>query len=352
MKILLVGENFRGSAEESIYNNLIRLKDVEAEIFSTRELFKTSFINRVLNKFLKTPHYFGKGVKEVNKAVLQKVSSGCFDFVLFVKPSLIYPETIFKIKKYSKIVGFSNDNFFDLKVASDYFYKSLPLFDLYFIPALTDKQAEEISKKFNCKIIPFPLATADILCHHPVAVTLEEKEKLGADIVFLGTYAKGEPRVEYLERLCREGYDVKIYGNGWKWYKLPWNSCLRRKKRIIPGNTPCEEMAKIIASSKIVLAFLRKHEPIAWRTYEIPLCKGFMLHQRTKEAEEFLKPDKEAVFFDSYEEMKEKIDFYLQHPELRDKIAEAGYQRILNCGRLNHNQVKKMIEILKNEFGK
>jgi len=350
MKILLVGESFRGAALESIYNNLLRF-GVEAEMINTHAFFETSFLNRVLNKFLKTPHYFGREVKEVNKAILQKASSGHFDFVLFFKPILIYPETISKIKKYSKVIGFYNDHINFLKNGSDYFYASIPLFDLYFMPSLTNEEAAEASRKFGCKIIPFPLALADPLCHHPVAITPEEKEKLGADMVFLGTYAP-ENRARYLERLCREGYDVKIYGNGWN--KLPWNSCLRRKKRIIPGNTPCEEMAKIIAASKIILAFMRDQnkEVIAWRTYEIPLCGGFMLHQRTKQAEEFLVPDQEAVFFGSYEEMKNKIDFYLKYPELRNKIAQAGYQRVLNCGRLNRDQVKKMIEILKNEFGK
>ncbi|MEK9154594.1 MAG: glycosyltransferase [Patescibacteria group bacterium] len=350
MKILLVGENYNGTALESIYNNLIKL-NIDTEVLNTHELFRASFTNRVLNKFLKVPYYYGRGVKNINKIVLKKASGKDFDFVFFVKPIFIYPGTISEIKKHAKVVGFYLDHIDFPKSGSNYFYKSLSLFDLYFMSMLTVKEAAEATDKFGSKIISLPFHNADSACCYPI-IAADDKEKLGADIVFLGTHAN-ERRMEYSERLCRDGYDIKIYGNGWNWHKLPWNSCLRRQKRIIPGNKPCEEMAKIINSSKIILAFMRDHnnEVTAWRTYEIPLCGGFMLHQRTKEAEQLLAPDKEAVFFGSYDEMRDKIDFYLQHSELRDKIAKAGRERILNCGALNINQVKKMVEILKNEFG-
>lgn len=331
---------------ESICNNLLKL-GVDTEIINTGAFFRTSLANRVFNKFLTTPHYFGAGVKKINKIVLKRASEGKFNFVLFMKPILIYPETIIRIKKYSKVIGLSMDYDGILKTNSDYFYASLPLLDLY-LPS-DPKNAGLAAKNGVKKVRTLPLL-ADPICHHLVDVSAEDKQKLGADIVFLGTYAKNENRVKYLERLCRDGYDVKIYGNSWN--KLSWNSCLRRKKRIIPGNTPCEEMAKIIGASKIVLAFMREQikETLACRTFEIPLCGGFMLHQRTKEAEDFFGADKEAVFFDAYEEMKEKIDFYLEHPELRKKIAKAGRDLVLSCGRLNYHQVKKMVAILEDEF--
>lgn len=351
MKILLVGEIYKGSYGELIYNNFLKL-GIETEKINTGEFFRLSLVNRIFNKFLKTPHYFGFGVKKINKVVLEISLKGDFDFIFFIKPTFIYPETIDKIKrnsgKQAKIVGLTLDPPDLFNYNSDYFYKSIPFFDLYIAGRREDA---EIMHKLGAKKVQWFLFGADVSCHYPVKISVDQKEKLGADIVFLGSYSKGEKRVEYLERLCGEGYDVKIYGNSWDWYKLPWNSCLRRKNKIIPGSTPCEEMSKIINSSKIILAFMRDvmEAKIGMRTFEIPLCKGFMLHQRTKEAEEFLIPDKEAVFFSDYDEMKEKIDFYLKHPELREKIAEAGYEKILNCGLLNSDITKKIVSILENE---
>ncbi len=344
MKVLLVGENSRGAAPELIYNNLIKL-GVDAEIININDFFRTSFLNRILNKLLKIPHYFGPGVKKINEIVLKRASEGKFNFVLFLKPLFIYPETIVEIKKYSKVIGLYNDYVAFPKNNSDYFYKSLPLFDSYLCGMLDNI---EIMRKLGVKRVKFfPVCTADSMCHYPVPVSDIAREKLGADVAFLGTYAN-EKRAEYLERLCKEGYDVKIYGNSW--HNLPWNSCLRKKGIIIPGNTPCEKMSEIIGASKIILSFMREHnhEVIACRSWEIPLCGGFMLHQRTKQAESFLEPDKEAVFFDAYEEMKEKIDFYLKNEELRKKIAEAGRQKILNCKVLSFNLVKELINFLEN----
>jgi len=70
MRILLVGEIYRGAFGDLIYNNLVRL-GIETEKINTHDFFKTSFANRVLNKFLKIPHYFGPGVKKLNKMVLK-----------------------------------------------------------------------------------------------------------------------------------------------------------------------------------------------------------------------------------------------------------------------------------------
>lgn len=351
MKILLIGENSKGAFSDLIYNNLIKL-GIETKIINTHVFFKISLRNRVLNKFLKTPYYFGSGVRKLNKVILENALEDNSDFILFIKPTLIYPETIIKIKKNfggrAKIIGLTLDPPDIFNYNSDYFYKSMPLFDLYIAGRREDA---EVMRKFGAKKVYWFLFGADTSCHYPIKISDTENKKIGADIVFLGTYSKGEKRVEYLERLCREGYDIKIYGNSWDWHRLPWNSCLRKRNKIIPGSTPCEEMSKIIGASKIVLAFMRDvmEAKIGMRTFEIPLCKGFMLHQRTKEAEKFLIQDKEAVFFSDYEEMKEKIDFYLKHPELRKEIAEAGYKKILNCGLLNSDIVKKIVSILKNE---
>lgn len=350
MRILLVGEIYKGAYSELLYNNFVKL-GIETEVINTHNLFKTSLINRVLNKFLKTPHYFGFGVRNINKIVLEKASIGKFDFILFIKPILIYPKTIINIKKNTggraKIIGLTLDPPDIFNYNSDFFYESMQFFDLYVVGRREDG---EMMYKYGAKKVYWFLFGADASCHYPINISGEDKERLGADIVFLGSYTKGEKRVEYMERLCQEGYDVKIYGNSWN--NLSLNSCLRRKNKIIPGGTPCEEMAKIIGASKIILAFMRDvmEAKIGMRTFEIPLCKGFMLHQRTKESEEFLAPDKEAVFFSDYKEMKEKIDFYLSHSELRDKIAEAGYKKVLNCDSLNNNVMKKLVSILKNEI--
>ena len=46
-------------------------------------------------------------------------------------------------------------------------------------------------------------------------------------------------------------------------------------------------------------------------------------------------PNKDFVVFNSPEELKEKITYYLSHPEEMDKIREHGYQTIQNTSHPN-----------------
>src|SRR5262249_4919104 len=44
--------------------------------------------------------------------------------------------------------------------------------------------------------------------------------------------------------------------------------------------------------------------------------------------EKIFVPDKEAVFYDSIEDAIEKIEYYLQHDDERERIARAGFERV------------------------
>lgn len=345
MKILLVGEMGPGSSVGFMYKNLAA-QGVETELIDTHRYFAVSSLNKIINKFLPAPYFFGRAVGDLNALVYARARAGGYPCVLFMKPILIFPETVAELKKTAKVFSWYPDNVDFMKSGSTYFYKSIPLFDCHFSAIRANTEA---LLRHGAKRAIYLLISADPNCHHPVPVSNEERKKLGADIVFIGTYAK-ERRAEYLERLCRDGYDVKIYGNGWQ--KLPRNSCLRRKKRIVPGGVYCEDMAKVLGASKIALNFMREHnkETIACRSWEIPLCGGFMLHEATDEAKTFFAPDKETVFFNSYEDMKRKIDFYLRYPKERETIARAGRERVLHSGWLIDGVVKRLLEILRNEF--
>jgi spore maturation protein CgeB len=63
------------------------------------------------------------------------------------------------------------------------------------------------------------------------------------------------------------------------------------------------------------------------RTFEIPACGGFMLHERSAELQELFEEDREVACFDGVEELTGKIAFYLANPDARERIARAGHAR-------------------------
>ncbi len=168
----------------------------------------------------------------------------------------------------------------------------------------------------------------------PIKPTTDEIERFGADIIFIGTYAKGEKRVEYLEKLCENGYDVKVFGTQWR--KCRECKCLKKTGSLAYKAYYGKDFSRVVNSGKIIVSFLREHDKdvLDSRTFELPACKAFMLHWRTKEAMGFFEEEKEAEFFGSFDELRKKIDYYLEHKDERKKIAEAGHKKVqeYDCG--------------------
>jgi spore maturation protein CgeB len=66
------------------------------------------------------------------------------------------------------------------------------------------------------------------------------------------------------------------------------------------------------------------------RMYEVP-AHGMMLlcDKAGRNAhEQIFEPGKEAVFYDSMDDALEKIEYFLQHDEERERIARAGFARV------------------------
>lgn len=133
--------------------------------------------------------------------------------------------------------------------------------------------------------------------------------------------------------------DLFVFGSGWR------NSLeITNKEKQVVG----KDYFKTIAQSKINLNFLRKQNKGAhnMRTFEIPACGGFMLHEYSEEAMDLFKADEQAVYFSSIEECLDKIKFYLKQDKIRLKIAQNGYLQAMKYENSYEARVKQIIKLI------
>lgn len=101
-----------------------------------------------------------------------------------------------------------------------------------------------------------------------------------------------------------------------------------------------------LAHARIALGLLGKHIPETntTRTFEIPAIGTFLLAERNEDHLALFQEGVEAEFFDSKEELYDKIHFYLRNEQSRSSIAASGRQRALRSGYSSLHQLRKVLE--------
>ncbi len=184
MKVLIIGRKTTGNTSAISFKAFQEL-GISTELLCSDDYFSESLANRIFNKFRRVPKYWG--IEPFNEAVVKKAEEFKPNLILFFKPIYFSPSTIIKLKKITKVFSWYPDYIPFPKTASVDFFDSIPFYDCHF--SFNFMNVEELKKK-GAKISFFLPCAADPDCHTPVGVSTEEKKELGADVVFIGTYAK------------------------------------------------------------------------------------------------------------------------------------------------------------------
>jgi len=81
------------------------------------------------------------------------------------------------------------------------------------------------------------------------------------------------------------------------------------------------------------------------RTYKVLASKGFLLTQPWEDMEKYFRVGKDLDVFNSPVQLQHKIDCYLKDENLRNSIANSGYDTVQKFSR--DNWAKKIVEIIK-----
>jgi len=169
----------------------------------------------------------------------------------------------------------------------------------------------------------------------------------------LGSKAQYLSRRDCLKRILDEGFYLKWWGP-----KIPWKisnipsytaGSAVPMEEVCLGRGTCQDSSALsIYLGLDSMPCVRKS--VSERIYIAVGCGAFYLCQHVEGIEEVMKPDREIVTFRSYDEMVDKISYYLPRKEQRKAISEEGRARVLK----DHTysvRIRQMISIITSVLG-
>jgi spore maturation protein CgeB len=255
---------------------------------------------------------------ELNRAFLETVERELPDVLLAVQMNYeIFLETLQIIRAFCDVatICWTTDDSWKYREASRFIGSAYHAMTTTYADVLPKYHQDGISNVLltqwaaNSEALQEPLSATE--CHYQVS--------------FVGA-AHGNRRRRVAE-LLKHGIEVSCFGYGWP-----------------TGPVAAEDIPRVMRESIISLNFsnAKGQNQIKARTFEVPGAGGFLLTEYAPRLEEFYTAGKEIEVFHGTEELVEKIKHYLVHPEERDRIAWAGFERT----RREHTYEIRMKEVL------
>jgi hypothetical protein len=341
MKILYLGDTSPGQTARMRMQAFERLGHQVLGVNTVDPWRRASWVQRQIQRRFNR----GSVVNEINASVIS--ASGNFhpDLVWADKQEFLRAETVKQLSQGgARTVHSTPDPYFYLDwKRTKLMDEAMGAFDAFvYCKAYEAKNYQDLGKP----TLYLPLGYCDET-HRPMP---SSDSQWNCAVGFLGGW---EPRREtLLSAVAASGVDLKVRGGYWdflsdgKWtlrrhiilnqlagtdhFKFRRNAVV--SDAYLGGEVYGDDYARALSGARIGLGFLRKVCPDqhTTRTFEIPACGSMLLSDRTQECQEFFAEGREAEYFDSPEELVDKVQFYTTHEQARAHIAAAGRQRCID----------------------
>jgi len=280
--------------------------------------------NQIMVNSLANTKYF----IERRKKKLQKIIEANKIDLTIVTHDFLYPDEVELIKNKSKapIVMWFPDG---IGTAS----KALFMIADYNYVFFQDPYAVIIlSNQYNKKNVLYLPECCNPKYHKTIRLSDKDLYKYECDIT---TY--GNPhnyRSFFFSHLSDMNLNIKIWG-----HQPPiWQKDLKSRRLFQGEYLTNDEKSKAVFAAKINLNTLVPAGVYGLnaRTFEIAGIGGFQMIQWRAGLSNLFDDGKELVAFKNFEELKEKIKYYLGNEAIRNKIANAGQKRAYNSHTYQH----------------
>lgn len=346
MKICIVG-NWRFEQYEPAFARALESLGHQVVEFSVTPFF-TGPIG-IVQQVIPFP---GAAFLRLNKKLLNFVRQEKPDLTIFWRSTHILPNTIIKIKDLGVVtISYNNDDPFGPQAHGNvpwhhhflwwWYLRCLQHFNFnFFYRKINCEEAKSYGAKHADVLLPYFLPWND----KPISLDINEKNIFKADVVFVGHY-EADGRLGHLRALLDAGINVKLWG-GHYWSPKNMGDLYKSLAPIVPVEGV--DYRKALSGANICLCFLSKlnRDTYTRRCFEIPACGKVMLAERTDDLLNMFKEDEEACFFSSSAELVKKTKWLLNNPELRLKIAKAGFNRVWSDGHDVNNRASWFLKAI------
>ncbi len=332
MKIIYIGQLDQGG---TCFDRMQSIKRLGHEVFP----FDTSTYQSK-NKLLRSMQWRLKPeilLIKLNQDFLEYAQGrNGLDLVWVDKGIWIFPETITALKRLaSKIVHYTPDSQLIIN-KSCHFENSISEYDLL----VTTKSFEvEKYKSHGAKNVLYVTQSIDMNRY----LNAKKSDLYQSDIGFISDYKPHYGKV--ISSIDKSGLEVNVWGPKWKRASL-FGAV---SKNIVRGNGLWGgAYVDALASFKIGLGLLSKYIPEqhTTRTFEIPAAGSFLLAERTVEHQTLFLEGVEAEYFSEIDELIDKSMYYLANDHARNKIAQAGHERLISSGYDNDTVMANIFKAL------
>lgn len=327
-RILCVGEMWHGSDARSAFESLRRLGHAvlvldEEQYVGTRW---RSLGGRILRRGLA-----GWLVRELTEDATRCLRRFQPDLLFVFKGNWVQAELL----RRTRLAGVASANFYpdvSFLAHTRHIPRALPLYDHVFTTKTFG--VRDMQERLGLRQCSFVPPGFDLDLHRPITLNDADRRRYACDVSFIGTWSPKKEALLAAVRAALPGFHLRIWGCQWeKAREAALASCVQGT-----GVTG-DEYVKAICGSTICLGLLSEvrqgassGDAITARTFQIPACGTFMLHERTSEVVQYFVEGAEIACFGSSDELVTRLRHYSAHGDELRAMATAARRRSLESG--------------------
>ncbi|WP_432708694.1 CgeB family protein [Pedobacter sp.] len=342
MNILYIGDNHPGSTATHRANALLRLGH-EVTIKDPQEPCRSALQSRWANIL-----HFRTGYRLLQSLMIKWVMQ-VLDTI--EKPDLIWVDSGellgFNCVKMLKSLGcpvvIYNVDDPTGKRDGARFRSLLKAITLYDLVVVVRKESERECLALGAKRVLRVFRSYDEVAHRPYPPGIEIPKEYQSEVVFIGTWMRGEKRDRFLLDLINKGVPLSIWGNSWERSRLFSKLKKNYKGKSLQG----KEYIAAIQGAKLCLGLLSKgnRDLHTTRSLEIPYAGGLLCAQRTSEHLELFREGTEAVFWSDATECATVCKSLLSNVD-RERVRLKGMERVRNLRLGNEDVCREIIDTI------